>query len=93
MIVKTGIGQDSHRFEAEASDKPLKLGGVVFEGEPALEGNSDSDPVLHALVNAITGVHGTIVLGPKTDEMCLSGITDSREYVAESLRYHPRGSG
>ena len=87
IIVRTGLGQDSHRFEAAPSGKVLTLAGLVFEHEPALEGNSDADVVLHALCNAITGVHGVVVLGKRTDELCREGITDSREYVKETLEH------
>jgi 2-C-methyl-D-erythritol 2,4-cyclodiphosphate synthase len=85
--IRTGIGQDSHRFEASPSGKPLLLGGVVFEGAPALDGNSDADVLLHALVNAVTGVTGVVVLGPRTDELCRAGVTDSAEYVREALKH------
>jgi len=87
MQIKTGLGQDTHRFEAAPSGKPLRIGGVTFEGEPALDGNSDADVLLHALVNAISGVSGVVVLGPVTDEMCKSGVTDSAEYVREALTH------
>jgi 2-C-methyl-D-erythritol 2,4-cyclodiphosphate synthase len=87
MKVRTGLGQDSHGFEKERTGKPLLLGGVFFEGSPGLEGNSDSDAVLHALVNALTGVHGVVVLGPVTDAMCRAGDTDSRHYVREALKH------
>jgi 2-C-methyl-D-erythritol 2,4-cyclodiphosphate synthase len=87
MNVRTGLGQDSHRFESEGEDKPLLLAGVGIEGAPGLEGNSDADVVLHALVNAISGVTGVVVLGKKTDEMSQAGINDSREYVKEALKH------
>ncbi|MBN2280134.1 MAG: 2-C-methyl-D-erythritol 2,4-cyclodiphosphate synthase [Candidatus Marinimicrobia bacterium] len=87
MIVKTGIGQDSHRFETRISDKKCIIGGIVFDNVPALEGNSDADVVLHALCNAISGVTGTNILGKISDDMCRSGITDSQEYVKESMKY------
>ena len=87
IIVRTGLGQDSHRFEDAPSGKVLRLAGLAFEGEPALEGNSDADVVLHALCNALTGVHGVVVLGQRTDEMCQEGITDSRAYVKETLEF------
>jgi 2-C-methyl-D-erythritol 2,4-cyclodiphosphate synthase len=86
MIVRTGLGQDSHRFEAQPTGKLLKLGGVVFEGEPALQGNSDADVVLHALANAISGVTGHNVIGAISDSMCSAGISDSREYVKVALK-------
>ena len=87
MHVATGLGQDSHRFGSAPSGKPLRIGGVTFEGAPALEGNSDADVLLHALVNALSGVHGVVVLGPTTDGMCRAGVTDSAEYVKEALKH------
>lgn len=87
MDIRTGLGQDSHRFEAQASDKPLLIGGVPFDGAPALEGNSDADVLLHALVNALSGVSAVVVLGPRTDELCRAGVTDSVEYVKEALKH------
>jgi 2-C-methyl-D-erythritol 2,4-cyclodiphosphate synthase len=84
---RTGIGQDSHRFEAAGSAKGLVLGGVRIPGCPGLSGNSDADVVLHALVNAISGISGINVLGKRTDEMCLAqGITDSTAYVKAALQ-------
>ena len=83
-MTRTGIGQDSHAFEEKAG-KPLLLGGVLFEWEKGLKGNSDSDVVLHALCNAISGVTGVNVLGKTTDEMCQQGIVDSTLYVKKAL--------
>jgi len=54
--MKVGIGQDSHRFDFDNKDKKLVLGGVVFEGHPPLDGNSDADVVLHSITNAVSGV-------------------------------------
>ena len=88
MHIKTGIGQDSHSFDPENKQKKLILAGVVFDGEWPLKGNSDADVILHALTNAISGITGTNILGAKADQMCLKeGITGSREYVKESLKY------
>lgn len=84
--MKVGIGQDSHRFDFEEKNKKLILGGIIFEG-PALKGNSDSDVVLHAITNAISGVTCKNILGKIADEMCQDGIIDSREYVKEALKY------
>jgi 2-C-methyl-D-erythritol 2,4-cyclodiphosphate synthase len=88
MITKVGIGQDSHKFckEPYPKDRQLILGGVVFEGEPPLEGNSDADVILHALCNAISGITGKPILGAVADEMCRRGITDSKEYVRRALK-------
>ena len=87
MDIRTGLGQDSHRFESAPSGKPLLIGGVAFDGAPALQGNSDADVLLHALVNAISGVTAVVVLGPRTDELCQAGVTDSAEYVREALKH------
>ena len=82
----SAIGQDSHRFEPEASAKPLVLGGVSIPGCPGLAGNSDADVVLHAVTNAISGISGVNILGAISDEMCLrEGITDSTAYLRRAL--------
>ena len=85
-ISYSAIGQDSHRFESDASRKPLMLGGVEIPGVPGLAGNSDADVILHALCNALSGLSGETILGAVTDRMCIDqGITDSREYVKKAL--------
>ena len=86
--MKVGIGQDSHRFDFDNKDKKLILGGVVFEGHPPLDGNSDADVVLHSITNAVSGVTCINILGKISDDMCLiHGITDSREYLKEAIKY------
>ncbi len=87
MRIKTGLGQDSHRFDLDNKIKKLILAGVVFENELALKGNSDADVVLHALCNAISGVTGVNILGKVSDELCQQGIIDSRIYVEKALNY------
>ncbi len=85
MKIKTGLGQDSHAFDAE-STKPLMLGGVVFDHPQSLKANSDGDVVLHALTNAISSVTGNNILGAKADVLCQQGVSDSREYLALALK-------
>ena len=86
-MVRVSIGQDSHRFDFENSEKKLILGGVCLEGTP-LKGNSDADVVLHALTNAVSGITGVNILGAAADKMCLEeGITDSSAYLQEALKY------
>ena len=89
-MIKTGIGQDSHRIREPAA-KPFMLGGVKFDEPFSLEGNSDSDVILHAVTNAISGVTGKPVLGPAADELCKSGITDSAAYLRLALADAERG--
>ncbi len=86
-MIRVAIGQDSHRFDFENSDKKLKLGGIPLEGAP-LQGNSDADVVLHALTNAVSGITGVNILGAVADKLCLQdGITDSAVYLQEAMQY------
>ena len=65
---RTGMGYDVHAFSTDPS-RPLWLGGVEFEG-PGLEGHSDADPVLHAVVDALLGAASLGDIGehyPNTD--------------------------
>jgi 2-C-methyl-D-erythritol 2,4-cyclodiphosphate synthase len=87
-MVKTAIGQDSHRFETKDATKPLILGGVKIENEIGLEGNSDADVILHALTNAISGITTVNILGAKADELCLEkGVKDSNVYLQKAIEY------
>lgn len=79
----SAIGQDSHRFTDE--NKPLILGGVLFEGSCGMLANSDGDVVLHALTNAISGLTAHNILGKPADELCKKGITDSTAYLQLAL--------
>ena len=85
-MIKTAIGQDSHRFCAQVSGKPLILAGVEFSGEDPLEANSDGDVVLHAVTRAVSGITTVDVLGPKTKAFLADGIADSRVYLTEALK-------
>ena len=86
IMIKSAIGQDSHRFDVEESEKPLILAGVEFDGEDPLEANSDGDVVLHAVIRAVSGITTVDVLGPKTKAFLAEGITDSRVYLKEALK-------
>lgn len=85
-IYITGIGQDSHKISKD-KNKPLIIGGVEFYEDFCLSGNSDSDVVLHAITNAISSITTVNILGKVADNMCKAGITDSREYLKEALKY------
>ena len=84
--MKASIGQDSHRFDLQEKEKKCILGGIVFDEVPALAANSDGDVVLHAVTNAISGITCRNILGKVADDMCRSGITDSREYLKVALK-------
>jgi len=51
---RTGWGYDIHRF-SDDPERPMWLGGVEFDERPGLEGHSDADALLHALVDALLG--------------------------------------
>lgn len=51
-MFRIGIGQDSHRLIA---GRPLILGGVRIPFESGAEGHSDSDALVHALIDAMLG--------------------------------------
>ncbi len=55
--LRIGHGFDVHRFSDDPA-RPLVLGGVVFDGEPGLEGHSDADAVAHACADALLGAVG-----------------------------------
>lgn len=55
--VRTGFGYDVHRF-SDDPNRPLWLGGVEFDDRPGLEGHSDADVLLHAIVDALLGAAG-----------------------------------
>jgi len=83
--MKVGIGQDSHRFSDDTT-KPCVIGGIVIEGVPGMDADSDGDIVLHALCNAITSITHVPILGGIAIDMCKKeGITDSKEYLKKAL--------
>ena len=59
---RVGLGFDVHPY-ATGGDRPLVLGGVVFEGERSLVGHSDADVVAHAAAEALLGAAGLDDLG------------------------------
>ncbi len=87
LLNRTGIGQDSHRFLSADSSKPCILGGIIFEGGPGLDADSDGDVVFHALCNAITSLSCVPILGGIAIDLCRKdGITDSQVYLERALQ-------
>ena len=65
--MRSGIGIDSHRFEA---GRRLVLGGVEIPFELGLAGYSDADVLAHAIADALLGAAGLGDIGqhfPDTD--------------------------
>lgn len=66
---RTGIGFDVHAFAADKRRK-LVLGGVFIEGGRGLEGHSDADVLIHAVIDALLGAAALGDIGqhfPDTD--------------------------
>jgi 2-C-methyl-D-erythritol 2,4-cyclodiphosphate synthase len=84
---RVGIGYDSHRFGA---DRPLRLGGVEIPYERGLEGHSDADVVIHAVIDALLGASGGGDIGthfPPSEERWRDA--DSAELLAAIVERIP----
>lgn len=82
--IRTGFGYDVHRFSSDP-DRPLWLGGIEFDDRPGLEGHSDADALIHAIVDALLGAAGEGDIGvhyPPSDERWKN--CPSRRFLAES---------
>jgi 2-C-methyl-D-erythritol 2,4-cyclodiphosphate synthase len=55
--LRVGQGFDAHRFSNDPS-RPLHLALLEWPGEPGLEGHSDGDVAIHALVDALGSAAG-----------------------------------
>lgn len=69
---RCGIGFDVHAF---APHRKLILGGVEIEYEFGLEGHSDADVLIHAIIDALLGAAGLGDIGqhfPDSDERYLN---------------------
>ena len=67
-MIRTGSGFDVHRFSAE---RKLILCGVEIPGADGLDGHSDADVAVHALIDALLGALALGDIGmlfPDTDE-------------------------
>lgn len=66
-LLRVGEGHDIHRTIA---DRPLMLGGIQVASEFGLDGHSDADVLLHAVIDALVGAAGRGDIGewfPNTD--------------------------
>jgi 2-C-methyl-D-erythritol 2,4-cyclodiphosphate synthase len=60
MMYRVGIGYDIHRLK---KGRPLFLGGVKVPFKLGLDGHSDADALLHAIIDAILGAAGLPDIG------------------------------
>jgi 2-C-methyl-D-erythritol 4-phosphate cytidylyltransferase/2-C-methyl-D-erythritol 2,4-cyclodiphosphate synthase len=84
-ITKVGMGFDVHRLIPSESGAMI-LGGVHIPSAFALEGHSDADVVLHALVDAMLGAIAAGDIGmhfPPSDARWKGA--DSKAFVAHAL--------
>ena len=68
MHMRVGQGCDVHRL---VEGRPLILGGVEIPFDKGLEGHSDADALLHAIIDALLGAVGMGDIGtqfPDTDD-------------------------
>ncbi len=56
--MRIGNGYDVHRFRVDGDGRTLRLGGIDVPGAPRLEGHSDGDALIHALIDALLGAAG-----------------------------------
>jgi 2-C-methyl-D-erythritol 2,4-cyclodiphosphate synthase len=66
-VPRIGLGYDVHRF---GDERRLMLGGVEIPGAQGLDGHSDADVLLHAIMDALLGAAGLPDIGhhfPNTD--------------------------
>jgi 2-C-methyl-D-erythritol 2,4-cyclodiphosphate synthase len=65
--LRVGLGYDAHRF---APERALVLGGVRLREHDGLQGHSDADVLVHAVMDALLGAAGLEDIGhyfPDTD--------------------------
>ena len=82
--MRIGNGYDIHRFR---DDGALRLGGIEVPDAPALEGHSDGDALMHAVIDALLGAAGEGDIGQHfpPGETATAGI-DSRELLQRVAR-------
>ncbi len=86
MEIRVGQGFDVHPF-VDDPERPLVLGGVIFESARALRGHSDADVLAHACTDALLGAAGLGDIGvlfPDTDDAYAGA--DSIELLVEAVR-------
>lgn len=84
ISMRIGHGYDVHRLK---EGRPLIIGGTAVPYEKGLDGHSDADVLLHAIMDALLGAAAMGDIGrwfPDTDERFRGA--DSRVLMAETVR-------
>ena len=63
QVPRIGIGTDVHPFAHDGTDRPLRVAGLDWPGEPGLQGHSDADVAAHACCDALFSAAGIGDLG------------------------------
>ena len=87
--IRTGIGFDAHKLNYGI---PLIIGGVHIEHDKGLEGHSDGDVLMHAIIDSILGAASLGDIGNyfSSDDSNIKGVSSGillervREYVASA---------
>ena len=87
--IRTGIGFDAHKLNYGI---PLIIGGVHIEHDKGLEGHSDGDVLIHAIIDSILGAASLGDIGKhfSSDDSNIKGVSSGillervREYVASA---------
>lgn len=88
--LRIGLGYDLHRT---IEGRPLVLANVPIPHDRGLDGHSDADVVIHALIDAITGAAGLPDVGqmfPNTDPR-YQGIDSARLLEAMMIEFAKTG--
>jgi 2-C-methyl-D-erythritol 2,4-cyclodiphosphate synthase len=82
--MRVGTGYDIHRFRADGT---LRLGGIEVPEAPRLDGHSDGDALIHAIIDALLGAAGEGDIGQHfpPGEPATANI-DSRELLTRVVR-------
>jgi len=86
---RTGIGFDAHKLNYGI---PLIIGGVHIKYDKGLEGHSDGDVLMHAIIDSILGAASLGDIGKhfSSDDSNIKGVSSGillervREYVASA---------
>ena len=90
MSHRVGIGYDMHRLK---KGRPLWLGGVLIPFEKGLDGHSDADALLHAIIDALLGAAALPDIGryfPPSDTS-IQGISSSAMLAKAVQEVHRLG--